>query len=577
MLSYFTFRWHRQVRRWRKSLWVGRRWLSNYLDRHVYGAWQKLGALRWMFVSWLAIVGISIWGITAGIASLDNYFVTTQPVSGGIYTEGILGEVRVVNPILPENTATSDVSSLVFNGLTRVNTERIIEPDLAERWEVSADQKSYTFYLRKDVLWQDGQAFSAKDVAFTVAAIQNPDSRSPLSANWQGIKFEVINDYTIRFNLPNSYTSFLSTTTVGILPHHLLDSIRLSTLRINPFSQNPIGTGPYRLENLSKDSGVIVLKANERYFRGRPLMDEVHFALYDSPASLLDGYARKQVLGISQLNPDQLAVAKKNDNLTIRSFSLPAYVGLFFNTKTPYLTEASTRQAIARAIDRNRIIDGTLSGSAVPVYYPILPGQAGFNAKAARYSYDLARATTDLKNKKPTKPLRLVTLKTPEYSAVARDIAQQLSLVGIPVEVIESDIISLQQNNIRARNYDLLLYGQNTGVDPDAYAYWHSSQATDPGLNVANYKSAEADRLLEAARLARDANVRAAKYAGFVDVWAKDAPAVLLYSPRYLYGQDNRVEGTRLGKIAEPSDRFYGIEKWSMKRQRILKRDAVPE
>lgn len=577
MLSYIKFRWHRQARRWRKRLWVGRRWLSNYLDRHVYGAWQKLGPLRWMFVAWLGIVAISLWGVAAGIGKLDSYFITTRPVSGGIYTEGVLGEVRVVNPILPENTATSDVTKLVFNGLTRVNTKRLIEPDLAERWEVSADQKSYTFYLRKDVTWQDGQPFTARDVAFTVAAIQNPDSRSPLSANWQGIKFDVVNDYTIKFMLPNSYTSFLSATTVGILPHHLLDSIRLSTLRINPFSQHPVGTGPYALDNLSNDSGLIVLKANDKYFRKKPLISEVHFALYDSPEALLDGYARKQILGISQLNPDQLAVAKKNDNLTINAFSMPAYVGLFFNTKTPYLAEASTRQAIAKAIDRERIINGALSGSAVPVYYPILPGQAGFNAKAARYQYDLASATAELKAKKPAKPLRLVTLKTPEYSVVARDIAQQLSLAGIAVEVTEADIVSLQQNNIRARNYDLLLYGQNTGVDPDAYAFWHSSQAADPGLNVSNYKSSEADRLLEAARLGRDANVRAAKYAGFVDVWAKDVPAVLLYSPRYLYGQDNRVEGLNVGKIAEPSDRFYAIEQWSMKRQRVLKRDAAPE
>ncbi len=577
MLSYIKFRWHRQIRRLRKRLWVGRRWLSNYLDRHVYGAWQKLGPLRWMFVAWLGIVVFALWGVLAGIGKLDSYFVTTQPVPGGIYTEGLLGEVRIVNPILPENTATSDVDKLVFNGLTRVNTQRQIEPDLAERWDVSADQKTYTFYLRKGVSWHDGQPFTAKDVAFTVAAIQNPDSKSPLSANWQGIKYEVVDDSTVKFVLPNSYSSFLSATTVGILPHHLLDSIRLSTLRINPFSQHPVGTGPYALSSLSNDSGLIVLKANQQYFRGKPLIDEVHFALYSSPAALLDGYARKQILGISELNPDQLAMAKKNDNLTVNAFSLPAYVGLFFNTKTPYLADATTRQAIARAIDRKRIISSALSDSAVPIYYPLLPGQAGFNAKAARYSYDPTAAAAVLKTKKPAQPLRLVTLKSPEYSAVAHEVAQELNLAGIPVVVTEADIVSLQQNNIRARNYDLLLYGQNAGVDSDVYSFWHSSQAADPGLNVSNYKNAEADKLLEAARLARDANLRAAKYASFVDVWAKDAPAVLLYSPRYLYGQDDRVEGLVVGKIAEPSDRFYQIEKWSMRRARVLKRDAATE
>lgn len=574
MWSYLKFRWHRQARRWRKRIWVAQRWLSNYLDRHVYGAWQKLGPLRWMFLAWIGIVAIAFWGVLAGIGNLNNYFVTTRPVAGGVYTEGLLGEVRILNPILPEDTATSDVSQLVFNGLTRVNADRKIEPDLSERWEVSADQKTYTFYLRKGVLWQDGQPFTAKDVAFTVAAIQNPDSKSPLAPNWQGIKYEVLNDYTIKFSLPNSYSAFLSATTVGILPHHLLDSIRLSTLRINPYSQRPIGTGPYVLDSPVGGQGVITLKSNPQYFRGKPMIDEVHFALYSTPEALLNGYARKQILGISQLDPDQLAIAKKNDTLKVNEFSLPAYVGVFLNTKNAYLADVSVRQALAQAIDRTRIISSSLSGKAVPVYYPILPGQTGFNPAATRYPFDLATASKTLTAKKPAKPLRLVTLRSPEYSAVAREVAQQLQLAGVAVEVKEADIVTLQQNYIRARDYDLLLYGQNVGIDSDLYSFWHSSQAADPGLNISSYKSTEADRLLEAARLSRDPKVRAEKFAAFVGVWAKDTPAILLYSPLYLYGQDMRVEGLSADRISEPSDRFYAIEKWSMKKEKILKRDV---
>ncbi len=573
MWSYLKFRWHRQGRRLRKQIWVGRRWLSNYLDRHVYGAWQKLGPLRWMFVSWLVIVTISIWGVLSGISNLDSFFITTRPERGGVYTEGLLGEVRILNPILPENTATSDVNRLIFNGLTRIGTDRKIEPDLAERWEVSADQKSYTFYLRKGVTWHDGQPFTAKDVAFTVAAIQNPDSKSPLAYNWQGIKYEILNERTIKFTLPNSYTAFLSATTVGILPSHLLDSIQLSALRINPFSQRPIGTGPYVLDDFGTGKGLITLRAYSDYFRGRPRIDEVHFALYATPAALLDGYARKQIMGVSQLNATQLVSAQKNEALKIHEYSLPAYVGLFYNTKNPYLADQVVRQGIAQAVDRDSLIAGSLSSRAVPVYYPILPGQPGFNPKANRYPHDLPAAQRILQSKKLTKPLQLVTLKSPEYSAVARQIGQQLELAGLPVQVKEVDIVSLQQNHIRPRNYDLLLYGQNAGVDSDVYSFWHSSQIADPGLNVSNYKNPEADKLLEAARLGRDPSVRAAKYASFVEVWAKDVPAVLLYSPLYLYGQDVRIEGVVNGKIAEPSDRLNGIETWFMKRVRVLKSD----
>ncbi len=562
------------MRRWRKRLWVARKWLANYLDRHVYGAWQKLGPLRWMFVSWVAIMVVSLWGVLSYSANLSKFYITTQPVPGGVYTEGLLGEVRILNPVLPENTATSDVNRLVFNGLTRVNDRRQIEPDLAERWEVSADQKTYTFYLRRDVKWHDGKQFTSKDVAFTVAAIQNPDSKSPLAYNWQGIKFDRPDDYTIKFTLPNSYTAFLSATTVGILPSHVLDSIQLSQLRIHPFSQRPIGTGPFVLDDFGGDKGLITLKANPDYFRGKPLLDEVHFALYKTPEALLNGYARKQIAGISSINTSQLSAAAKIDSLKIYEYSLPAYVGLFFNTKTGYLANVDVRRALTQAVDKESIITSSLSNRASSVYYPILPGQAGFNPKATRYGYDPEAASKVLASNKPQKPLRLVTLKSPEYSSVARQLAQQLSLVGVAVEVKEVDIVSLQQNHIRPRNYDILLYGQNAGIDSDVYSFWHSSQADDPGLNVSNYRSAEADKLLAAARLSRDPEARAAKFASFVDVWAKDTPAVLLYSPLYLYGQDRLVEGVNAGKIAEPSDRFYNVEAWSMKRTRILKRDA---
>lgn len=558
----------------RKQLWIGRRWLKNYLDRHVYGAWQKLGPARWMFVSWLLIVAVSIWGLSSSIVGLSKYYVTTQPVQGGIYTEGLLGEVRILNPILPENTATSDVNRLIFSGLTRVNAQRTIEPDLAARWEVSPDQKTYTFYLRKDVVWHDGQKFTSKDVAFTVAAIQNPDSKSPLAFNWQGIKFDRIDDYTIKFTLPNSYSSFLSATTVGMLPSHLLESIQLSQLRVNAFSQRPIGTGPFELEDFGSDKGLITLRSNPDYYRGEPKLDEVHFALYKTTDALLAGYARKQIMGISQITTSQLDAAQKIKGLKIYEYSLPAYVGLFFNTKNSYLADSEVRRALAQAVDRESIISSSLSDRAVPVYYPILPGQTGFNSSAVRYQYDLAAAEKLLTTKKPPKALKLVTLKSPEYSTVARQVAQQLGMAGIAVEVKEVDIVSLQQNHIRPRNYDLLLYGQNVGIDPDTYAFWHSSQAADPGLNISSYKNTEADKLLEAARLARDPSARSSKFSSFVDVWAKEAPAVLIYSPLYLYGQDLRVEGVNAGKISEPSDRFYGIENWSMLRERVLKRDA---
>ena len=578
MASYTTFRWHRSLRRLQRLIHTLRPWFRNYLNRHIFGAWQKLGTGRWMIVSWLGIVLIAGWALRNDITRLDAFYKTEVPQAGGVYREGLVGQVKIVNPILPENSASRDVSKLVFNGLTRVNAKREIEADLAQSWEIGADQKTYTFTLRPNIVWHDGTALTSSDIAFTIAAIQNPDTRSPLSTNWQGVKYEVVSDSVIKIILPNIYPAFLSETTVGILPRHVLENIKPGSLRLSEFNQRPIGTGPYKLEPLIEGSDTIKLTANPRYIHGKPLVDKVDFVVYQKQSDMLEGYSRKQITAVSQINSSDVQTAEKVEDLRITQLSQPAYVGLFFNLKSPVLGDINFRRALASATDRRAMIDQVLMGQATEVYQPLLPGFVGYNPQAVKYKYNIEAAKTFFDQspvakaeQKPT--LRLVTLEDAQLKKIADQTKAQWAKLGVNVDIKVVDTVRLQQDYIRSRNYDVLLFGQNLGTDSDLYSFWHSSQIADPGLNVSAYSSSDADKNLESGRLARDPKNRANKYAAFESIWSGDQPAVLLYSPYYLYGQNIKVQGLAANRISEPSDRFYAIENWSVKTKEILKKD----
>ena len=563
MSSYTGFTFHRLLRRWRRDIKIWRAWSINYLNRHVFGSWHKLGKTRWLVASWVFIVLVSLWGLLAQISSLGALARQEIPQKGGIYREAILGQVKSVNPLFADNSATEDVNSLVFSGLTKVNGDREIVADIAENWEVSADKKSYTFNLKKNAKWQDGIALTANDVAFTIGLVQNPDTRSPFASNWNGVKYEIIDNDTIKFSLPSSYGNFLNNTTLGILPKHKLENVKPSTLRSNEFNQRPVGSGPYKLDLLEVDSSVIDLKANSEYYVHEPYIPSLRIELFQGMDEMIGALVRKQVDAVAGVLPQDVATVEKIQGVTDYRIGLPAYVGAFFNLKSQTLSDIKVRQALAYAIDRQAIIDQDLSGEAAVSYYPIPAGFVGFNPNAAKYQTDINKAKALIEQSGVGRAnIRIVTLKSPVYEKVANSLADYWKALGLNPEVITADSVQLQQNYIRSRNYDILLYGQNLGLDSDVYSFWHSSQVSDPGLNVSSYKNSEVDQLLESGRLAKDISYKASRYSAFVEKWANDLPAVIIYSPYYNYAQSELVKGFEAKKIAEPSNRFYNIYDW---------------
>lgn len=581
MWPYIKFRLQRQFRRFMRDLKRAEHAMHQYYRMHLLGKWRQLAMVRSFVILWWGLIALLGAGLFMQTLGLQQMHYSYRLVPGGIYTEGLVGAVKTINPILPDGSASADVSRLVFNGLTRIGNNGGVESDLARRWTVSPDGRTYTFFLRDDVKWHDGVPFTAQDVVFTLVAIQNPDSRSPLAGTWQGVRAEAKDNHTVIYTLPKPFTPFIQATTIGILPRHLLETVEPSRLRVANFNQKPVGTGPFKMAQLDIKDGRIQLNANTDYFGKKPLIEQVVLKLYTNAAAVLDAYARRQVMAVSRVQPAQLEKANDLGDLKLYQLTVPDQVGVFFKTTNSVLSSRAVRTALTQATDRKEIITKNMAGQATELASPMMPGRLGAGQQQVSFDKDAANKTLEADGwvrardgvrAKSGKPLeiKMITQSNSQYSAVANTLKKQWSEVGARVTITENDPVTLQQSYIRPRKYDALLYGINVGLDPDIYAYWHSSQAADPGLNLSAYKSTAVDKALESGRTIIDKPTRSAKYKAFLSAWMVDNPAVMLYSPTYIYAVSDEVRGISAHKLGEPTDRFYGIESWAVRSKRMF-------
>lgn len=577
MLSYLRFRYRRYLRRLRRTIRSFNKRLSTYIDLHIWGKWHQLRVVRKFLLLWWLVAAVALVGLLQQLGALGRVAQIAIALPGGTYSEAAIGTVQTLNPVLPESSTASDISRLIFSGLTRYNSKRQLVPDLAT-WETSADGKTYTFHLRHDVKWHDGVAFNASDVAFTLAAIQNPDSRSPLASSWEGVKVTVKDDYTIMYILPQALNSFLDSTTVGIVPRHLLESVDPSLLREAQFNQSPIGTGPFKIKTFAPSAKIVELDANPTYYLGKPKLDKFTFKFYDSPEDTLRAYAQRQVTSPGRISAFNTALAKHQTGLREYNFTMPDAQTIFFATNDPIVSDKGLRLILSSSIDRNSLIEQATGGQGTPLTQPLLPGQLGYTGKYAPdlLNHDAARqALTKLGWIQPAVGamrvkagvklnLKLVTIKGGELERVANELKHQWYGLGIDLNVITVDRDQLQQTYMRPRNFQMVLYGMNLGSDPDVYSFWHSSQTKDPGVNLSSYSSSEADRALEAARIKSDSQIRIGKYDTFLKVWNADMPAAVLYEGGYTYATSDTVAGISAQRLTVQADRFYGVERWTV-------------
>jgi peptide/nickel transport system substrate-binding protein len=528
------------------------------------------------------------------ILTINDHFTTSVPTQGGTIVEGIVGTPRFVNPVLAINRADHDMVALIYSGLMKLDEQGNLVPDIAESIAISEDGKTYTIKIRNGVRFHNGAELTAKDVLFTISLIQNPELKSPLRANWDGVVVEELNERELQIVLEEAYTPFLENLTVGILPRELWNELPIEQI---PFSQNntqPIGSGPYTITDvLRTKSGLIEAYKLEAYRASNqnPNITTLVFNFYQNEEELLTALEKKEIASTPSISAENFSRIN-TDTYQIIESPLPRTFAIYFNqNKSPALRDESVREALDIILNKEVLVESVLSGYGIPTHTPVPPGFLPVEST----NFEESQTTEDQRKIKAEGILReggwtkttqgtwekeidknmvtlgvsLSTANTALFDKTATYVADTWKALGVDVNVSQFEQNDLVQAVIRPRDFEALLYGADIGRQADLYPFWHSSQKNDPGLNIAQYANIDVDAILQRLRMEKEETTRIADIRKVEEIIMQEKPAVFLFVPTFAYVLDTAVTATPLTKLSRQSERFANVARWHIKSNNV--------
>lgn len=500
------------------------------------------------------------------------------PARGGIHREGVVGNPRFVNPVLSISNADKDIESLVFAGLTRKTREGSVILDLATDFSVSEDNLVYIFTIDTNARFHDNTPVTAHDVVYTIQQIQNPEIKSPKRVTWEGVEVTALDDKTVRFKLTQPFIGFLENTAVGILPAHIWENIPDSEFAFASENTKAIGAGYYKITGLTKSANGGVssysLKTARQYVGKEPYLKKIKIRFFADEELALKALRNKDVYAVSGLSA--ASIEKLPKNTSVYTATLNRMFGIFFNQENnAALADKRVRQAINLALDRQQIIDDALGGFGEMITSPLPTTIQTNNTERIQFDKNIERSKALLDQagwsqtangtrikQGSVLSFTLATGSIQELEQAAKSIQDQLSNVGIEITIQTLNTSDLNQNIIRPRNFEILLFGQIINQESDLFAFWHSSQIADPGLNISNYKNNTVDKNLEEIVQTFDQNKRANLYNTFEKQFFNDVPALFLYSPQLIYAVRGTLHNVELSPITNSSQRLLNMNEW---------------
>jgi len=475
-----------------------------------------------------------------------NYSVTKdrKPDTGDAYVSAMLGDATILNPLLSQDSSSGQINSYIFNGLLKYNKDLTIVGDLANSWNISKSGKEIIFNLRKNVFWHDGKPFTANDVKFTYEKLIDPTVKTPYSADYTLVKkFTVIGPYTIKIQYSKTFAGALESWMMGIIPKHIFENTDINT---NPANRAPIGTGPYIFQNWKTDEK-ITLKANDKYYDGRPYISKYYFRVIPDQSV--------QFLELRQNNIDEMSLSPDQWNsypeffTNYNKFNYPSfsYVYLGFNLTREPFNNKTIRKALAYAINKKEIIDGVLLGMGTPATGPFVPQHWAFNIKVKDYPYDPSYSLKLLKSSgytlNPSDGYLWKNNKRFEFGIItnqgnkvrelsAQIIQAQLKKIGVKVNIRIVEWSSFISQFINKKDFDTVLLGWSLSRDPDQFVIWNSKMTGENQYNFVSYNNPEVDKLLNEGRETFNITQRKIIYNKIHEILANDLPYIFLYYPQ---------------------------------------------
>ncbi len=484
---------------------------------------------------------------------------TPNPKRGGTFKIPVTANITPWPPI--GQIQNLMVNKSLFNGLVRYSpADWTPQPDLAERWEVSKDGRTWTFHLRQGVSWHDGKPFTAEDVKFSLELYADPKVNSILQGNLEPVAgIEVVDSATVRVVTKQPYSSFVELLCylTFMLPKHLLAGQEFSRTKFpETFIRRPVGTGPFKFgEHITGDHFTVV--ANDQYYEGRPYLDSVIYKVVrDLNSTIVQ--VKTGELDIAFPTVAQLPALEGAPNLYLIERGLMDFRFLGFNHNDPRLgkwfRERTVRQALAHAINARGIIQQVTKGKADRSNGPLPPAlKSWYIHDAPVFEYDPERAK---------KMLNEFGFKAGPDGVLARDggkfsfafftdqgqpereqtsliVQQNLKDVGI-----DAQFQALEFNNFMTRErvtheFSAVCFYYVTPATPDQHSYWQTGGST----NEWGYSNPEVDRLFRDGLSTFDVEKRRAIYKRLYAILAEDQPVNFIYHPREIQALNKRVRG----------------------------------
>ena len=557
--------------------------------------------LRWQILVVLVTLGIVAVLLFSQQSPTITGPILPQPEQGGVYTEGLVGSLGRLNPLLDwNNTADRSVNRLLFTGLVRFDEQGLPKADLAEAWGVAQDGTVYNFSIRQNAVWHDGTPVTSDDVLFTIDRMKSAGSLYPQDIKdlWGKIEVEKLSEKVLKFTLPEPFVPFMDYLTFGVLPKHVLEATPAEQLPDAEFNINPVGTGPYQFDHLIVDDGQItgvVLTVSDTYYGTPPFIEQVVFRYYQTSADAMDAYQQGDVLSVSQITSDVLSTALEEPSLSVYTSRLPQISYVLLNLNNPevaFLQDPKLRRALMLGINRPYIVNTFLQGQAVLADGPVLPSSWAYHDGIEHFEYNPDEAINilkaegyvipaeggDVRGKEGT--LLSFTMLHPDdeiHTRIAQTIRDEWAAIGVGVQLQAVPYDTLASDFLASRKYHAALVDLNLArtPDPDPYPFWHQAEAAG-GQNYSQWDNRPASEYLEQARVTADYTLRTRLYRNFQVVFSKELPALPLFAPVYSYGVDSQVKGVQVAPLYDPSDRLATFPGWYLITRRALEQTEVP-
>ena len=525
------------------------------------------------------------------------------------YREGVLGRPVSVSPLSARTQADRDLVALVYAGLVRNGPSGSLVPDLAERWTVDSTGSVWTFYLRDDARWHDGEPVTADDVAYTIGVLQDPKYTGPGAGSWNEVTVATQGALTVVFTLKTPLGGFLQAATQPIAPAHILAGIPVDQLPDRPFGRQPIGSGPFAVASLSNDTAELIPAGTilqpdvsgdgtmpvatdslatpgpaSRPAQPVPYLSGMEFRFFDDPEKLAAAYRAGSLDAASGLPPGMTRDLGTADDSRVLRYPGATLTAVLLNLRPghPEFADPAVRTALLAAIDRPEIVTDAFAWAAGPATGVIPPSSFLFDGTAdPPVPYDPGAAQMGLAKAGWTNgpqgwrlpngksPLKIELLSpdlasNPAAYNTAEIVTGDWRAIGLAVTHVPLPPGEFVTGRLATGKFSAAVGDVTIGLDPDLYPLLASSQTVTGGSNVIGLQDPTLDTLLKKARGPGTPPERMAAYSALEKQLAKGRYVLpLVFADESIVVRDT-LQGTAINQVADPADRFWDVLTWRL-------------